>query len=141
MEKKKPREQHKLDVTGFFSIIRNNSHVHPALEMIFGVPNSVVGIPTKWAMIATVRLKKEGLNKGVPDICLPAMSHDGNWQILWIEHKTAKGRKYLSNEQKKFKSFVESHGHKFVVTYTLEELINAVNTYLNINLDYDPKLS
>jgi hypothetical protein len=47
-----------------------------------------------------------------------------NGSVLWIECKAPKGKQ--SDLQKSFQEQVESHGHKYLLAYSLSDVIEAV---------------
>ena len=65
---------------------------------IFHIPNG----GARGAATA-LRLKNEGVIKGVPDLFIPSM-------MLWIEMKTAYGGK-VSQEQKDWIEYLRNHGY------------------------------
>ena len=59
------------------------SRQHPELECLHSVPNGGYGLPIQTA----VRLKREGLRRGYPDVSLPIGR--GGYHSLLIEMKSA----------------------------------------------------
>lgn len=72
------------------------------------------------------RLVKEGVVRGVADLCL-AIPRKG-YGVLWIEMKKKGGR--LSPEQKSWGMHQTEIGNKYAVCYSLEEGIDEINSYL-----------
>ena len=68
-----------------------------------------------------MKLKVEGVSKGVPDLHIPAWS-------LWIEMKRTQGG-VVSPEQKDWKEYLESIGHTVLICKGCEDAINQVNTF------------
>jgi hypothetical protein len=58
-------------------------------------------------------LKAEGVQAGVPDLCIPA------WN-LWVEMKRAKGGT-ISPEQKDWIAYLEGIGHRVIVGRGFED--------------------
>jgi len=83
---------------------------------IFAVPNG--GFRNK---SVAVKLKAEGVRKGVPDLFIPA------WN-LWIEMKRTKGGS-LSPDQKDWISYLESVGHTVIVGKGWQAAIEAVKAW------------
>jgi len=69
---------------------------------IFAIPNGA-----RVGMGHAVKLKKEGLRKGVPDLFIP------QW-LTWVEMKRAKGGR-LSSEQIEWKKNLENLSHLVIV--------------------------
>ena len=70
-----------------------NIHIYPELELIYHVPNG-----GKRSKTEAIRLKRAGVKKGVPDLCLPVPR--SNYNGLYIEMKYGNGR--TSKEQKEW---------------------------------------
>lgn len=76
---------------------------YPELLWMFHVPNE-----GRRSMPTAVRLKREGLKRGVPDIFLPVPR--GIYHGLFIELKSQSGGR-RSNEQKEWIQFLRSQGY------------------------------
>lgn len=84
-----------------------------------------------------VRLKKEGVKKGVSDMFLAiprAIPYDPfdffTISGLWIEVKTNKGK--ISNEQKEWVNLMNKTGYLAIVVRTIDEGIKAIKDYLGM---------
>lgn len=79
------------------------------------------------------RARKEGLVKGVADLCLAIPAH--GYGALYIEMKRPKtsfhAATYQSAEQKEWQRNVEKHGNKYVVCRSVCEFVEIVKNYLN----------
>jgi len=75
-----------------------------------------------------VSLKKAGLLKGVPDICIPMAS--GAKHSLYIELKRATKTSRVSPEQKEVIESLNQHGNLAVVCYGFEQAKKVVEDYL-----------
>ena len=75
------------------------------------------------------KMKKEGLKKGVPDICIPY--HNKNYHGLYIELKRKSGG-VLSSEQKEWKQHLEKSGYKVAVCKGFEVAKKEVADYFKI---------
>lgn len=73
-----------------------------------------------------VRFKREGVVKGVADLCLSIPRH--GFGALYIEMK--RPSTYQSPEQKRWQRNTERHGNKYVVCRSVEEFAVEVNRYL-----------
>ena len=80
---------------------------------VFAIPNG--GLRAK--SVATA-MKAEGVQKGVPDLCI--LCSEG--RVFWVEMK--KKGNYLSPEQKAFHAFLNGTGHE-VVTITAIDPIDG----------------
>ena len=88
---------------------------------LFAIPNGGVrNIGT------AVKLKKEGVLAGVPDLFLmiPMYGYHG----LWIEMKVKGGR--VSDSQKEFIKAATFMGYQSIICYGFDEAKNAINNYL-----------
>jgi len=92
-----------------------------ARRVTFSIPNAGKR-DVKYAM----RLKREGMTKGVLDL-LMCIASDGR-NGLFIEFKV--GNNKLTDEQEIMKTLLENEGYKVVVCYTVEEAINETIKYL-----------
>ena len=81
------------------------------------------------------RMKREGLTKGVADICL-AIPRQG-YGALYIEMKRPKTydhkATYQSPEQKAWQAACEKYGNKYVVCRSVEEFKEIIDNYLREN--------
>lgn len=88
---------------------------------LFAIPNGGVrNIGT------AVKLKKEGVMAGVPDLFL--MIPMNGYHGLWIEMKVKSGR--VSDSQKEFMGAATLMGYPAVICYGFDEAKNAINNYL-----------
>ncbi|HBI91177.1 MAG TPA: VRR-NUC domain-containing protein [Terrisporobacter glycolicus] len=97
---------------------------YPELDMIFHITNEGKRSKTMGA-----ELKRMGLKRGIPDICLPVPNEKYNG--LWIELKADKTKR-LSNEQKEWLEKLNSYGYKAVRCNGADEAIQVIKDYLNI---------
>ena len=79
------------------------------------------------------RLQREGLVRGVADLCLAIPSN--GFAALYIEMKRPKtifhGATYQKPEQKEWQKNVEKYGNKYVVCRSVEEFKEIIKDYLN----------
>ncbi len=94
---------------------------YPELELLYHIPNG-----GRRSKVEAVRLKREGVKKGVPDLCLPVAR--GNYHGLYIEMKYEKGK--TSKEQKEWLSKLNKQGYKAVVCYGFEEAREIIENYM-----------
>ncbi len=103
----------------------------PELKLLYAIPNPGGG--GKAAIIRGQRMKKEGLKKGVPDLCLPVRR--GAWNALYIEMKdVTTGR--LSPAQLDWMYMLTDAGNCCCVAHGFEAAQVALQEYLAIR-DYD----
>lgn len=88
---------------------------------IFAIPNG--GLRNK---IVAIKMKKEGVKKGVCDVCvsIPTKLHHG----AYIEFKRKNGT--IKEEQKSFIERKESQGYKCCVCRSVHEAISFLTAYL-----------
>ena len=97
----------------------------PELESMHHIPNG--GHRNK---IVAVRLRREGVKSGVPDICLPAPRN--GYHGLYIEMKSVDGK--LRKEQKEWLERLGKNGYLAVVCHGFEEARDLIMNYLQGNL-------
>lgn len=95
---------------------------HPELAWLYAVPNG-----GDRAKATAVKMKAEGVKRGVWDLCLPVRRNDCCG--LYIEMKY--GKNGLTKEQKEFGDFVRLQGYKTVVCYSWIEAKTELLEYLN----------
>ena len=101
-----------------------NKTKHPELDMIFHITNE-----GKRSKRMGAELKRMGLKRGIPDICLPVPNKKYNG--LWIELKADK-TKSLSKEQKEWLEKLNRYGYKAVRCNGADEAIEVIKKYLEI---------
>jgi len=109
---------------------RLNETKWPELKLLFAVPNGA-----RVAMRTAVKLKREGMKAGVPDLWLPVPKLIG-WQGdadryagLVIEMKAERGR--VSPEQFGWLVALKERGWWTAVCRSAEEAIEVLTTYVN----------
>lgn len=95
----------------------------PPLTMMYAVPNG--GSRNK---IEAANLKRQGLQAGVPDICLAYPS--GGFHALYIEMKVGKNKP--SQKQKEWLGNLAKVGYATAVCYSCNEAITAIRKYLGL---------
>tara|TARA_R110000803_G_scaffold139356_1_gene206028 strand:- start:78 stop:491 length:414 start_codon:yes stop_codon:yes gene_type:complete len=105
----------------------SQENIYPELKLLYAIPNQ--GGAGKAAIIRGQRMRREGMRKGIPDLCLPVSR--GNFLTLYIEMKFGKGR--LSPEQAQWISLLSSVGHNCQVCHSFEEGVNTLINYLSLN--------
>lgn len=96
---------------------------YPELAMLFHIANE------RSDKVQASILKKMGVKKGVPDLCLPVPS--GKYHGLFIEMKTDTGR--ASAEQLWWISHLEANGYAAAVCYGWNRAVEVLEWYLNLS--------
>lgn len=96
---------------------------YPHLDRIYSIPNGA-WVNNKWEAL---KLKKEGLKAGVPDLFLPVPRH--GYHGLYIELKHGKNK--AQPNQKEWISFLNSMGYKAVVAWEFEGAKEVIENYYN----------
>lgn len=89
---------------------------------LFAVPNG--GLRNK---LVAMKLKTEGVRRGVPDLFLPVPSN--GYHGLFIELKTENGR--ASAEQKEWLTFLDTMGYKAILCHGFEHASKEITCYLS----------
>lgn len=97
---------------------------YPELMLLYHIPNE-----GKRSAVNGANLKKAGLKKGVPDLCLPVARSYFN--ALYIEMKKNK-RCRPSAAQIEWLTALNAEGNLAVVCYSAEEAIEKIKCYLNL---------
>ena len=122
-----------------FRWARKQSLTIPLLGLLFHVPNG-----GQRDARSAARLKLEGVEPGIPDLCLPVPTMaevagpggDGRlfWHGLWIEMKRADGG-VVSPEQKKWLARLDSQGYRTAICHGAEQARAAIVDYLGLHDD------
>ena len=99
-------------------------NMHPELGLIFHIVNE-----GKRSARTGAELKRMGMKKGVPDICLPVARHP--YHGLWIELKADRTKK-ASKEQKEWLIKLTDQGYKAVLAYGADDAVKIIKEYLNL---------
>lgn len=94
---------------------------HPELSLMYHIPNG-----GKRNKLEAIRLKKEGVKAGVPDICLPVARL--NYHGLYIELKAKKGK--ASDNQVIWIEKLKEQGYIVVICYGWEDAKRVILAYL-----------
>lgn len=81
-------------------------------------------------MLTALRMKREGVVAGVPDLFLSLPR--GGWHGMYIEIKFGKNK--LTQRQEDFFAAASKHNYKCVAVYTLDEFTREVTNYIQANL-------
>lgn len=111
-----------------FQWVEYQSSVHPELKLLYHIPNE-----GKRSAAAGAALKKAGLRKGVPDLCLPVAR--GIYHGLYIELKAGKNQPTVS--QLEWLEALERQGYKAVWCVGWEKAKEVILDYLKQNKEKD----
>jgi VRR-NUC domain-containing protein len=92
--------------------------------MLFAIPNGDLR-----RMNVGLRLKAEGVRRGVPDLCL--LLDDG--KTGWLELKAKGGS--LTDEQIGFRNVAEQHGHRWACARSLDEAARIFSSWGALRAD------
>jgi integrase len=95
---------------------------YPELRLLYHIPNERQCSPAQGA-----RLKKQGVRRGIPDICLPVARH--GFHSLYIELKRLAGGG-VSPEQAEWIDELHRHGNKAIVCRGWMAAKEAIEEYL-----------
>ncbi len=109
--------------TQLFQILALYEERYPVLRWIFAIPNGGKRHPA-----TAMKLKQEGVRRGIPDICIPYPVDE--WAGCYVEMKFGKGR--LTKEQQEFIETFQNT-HKIYVCYSAIEAAHAIGEYLGID--------
>lgn len=109
----------------FFKHLEHLSEKTPALKYAYAIPN---GGPRHFHF--AVKLKREGVKAGVPDVFVPIPTK--KYHGLYLEFKTPKGK--VSDRQKEYMEYLESVKYKCAVVRSVEEAVETLLKYLNNKL-------
>ncbi|MGV1049167.1 MAG: VRR-NUC domain-containing protein [Solirubrobacterales bacterium] len=93
-----------------------------ALRMLYAIPNGGLRDDATAA-----RLKREGVRRGVPDVCLPVARRGCN--SLYIEMKKTVGGT-VSPEQREWRHWLSEEDHLVATCYGADAAIEVIKEYL-----------
>ena len=102
--------------------VRAQSGVYPALKLMYAIPNGSLRHPA-----IAAKLKAEGVQPGVPDLCLPVAR--GGYHGLYIELKRRKGG-VVSEHQRHWLEYLRKQGYRAEVCEGWERARNVLMDYL-----------
>ena len=114
----------------YFKILTWNESKYPELKYIFAIPNG-----GKRSIGVAVKMKRERVRRGVPDIFIPIPKMDNLLCIIsgkWLETKTDIGKQ--SKEQKEYQKFLLDKGYNYALCRSVDELLDETENYLQIKL-------
>ncbi len=109
-----------------FDWIRGNEGKYPQLQLAYSTLNGV-----KLSPGLSMKMKRQGNRKGVPDIVLPARSGSGEYSGLYLELKRVKGGR-VSKEQKEYIARLKQENYCAGVVKGHREAIDTIKHYLAV---------
>lgn len=100
---------------------RYNEVNFPALKWLYAVPSG-----GHRHVAVAVKLKAEGVRRGIPDLFLPCPTQSRHG--LYIEVKTEKG--VLTPEQREFRQYALENKYEHTVVRSVDEFEKAIRIYL-----------
>jgi hypothetical protein len=113
------------EMIAFFDYCRLKANDHPAYNLAFHIPNE-----SKSSIQRRISLKRAGLKKGIPDICIPIAAC--GYHSLWIEMKVKPNRP--STEQKELIKELNANGHYASICWSAYEAIKLLEDYIGDKL-------
>ena len=98
--------------------------LYPEAQNIFAIPNG-----SKRDVVTASLLKAEGVQRGIPDLYLPAAC--GGYHGMFLEMKKRTGGR-LSEYQKVWISRLQSAGYAVAVCFGAAEAIKTIENYLSL---------
>ena len=115
-------ERVRLELCVDFPELKGPNFKETGALRLFAVPNGGIR-----HIQEAVRLKAEGVQRGVPDLVLPIPR--GKHCGAYLELKANKGR--LSEEQKDWLRFLEAQGYAVEVAWTTKDAFQFLQDYLS----------
>ena len=122
MTRRRPRQlEHNIQCAVVLSC-RLLERKYPELRGLYAIPNG-----SQRHIVTAVKLKREGVRPGIPDLCLP-LPIPKVCAGLYIELKSPDGK--VSLNQKDFMEYLQWAGYKAIVCYSAQEAIDAIIVYM-----------
>lgn len=109
--------------TWLFEWAERQKNVYPGLELMYHIANE-----GKRSQTGGRSLVRQGLKKGVPDICLPVAR--GGYHGMYIEMKRTKGGK-LGDDQRQWLSALTQQGYYAVLCKGWEQAKDEIAAYMS----------
>lgn len=116
-------ERVRLELCKEFPELQGPNFKETGALRLFAVPNGGIR-----HIQEAVRLKAEGVQRGIPDLVLPIPR--GNHCGAYLELKAGKGR--LREEQKDWLRFLEAQGYAVEVSWTAQDALQFLRDYLSL---------
>lgn len=109
------------EMIAFFDYCRAKAKRHPAYALAFHIPNE-----RKASVARRMTLKRAGVRKGIPDICVPVSC--GGYHALFIEMKVKPNRP--SPEQIELLEHLNAAGNYARLAWSSKEAIEILDKYI-----------
>ncbi len=121
---KRQNEEHQIQAA-FFARLGLAEIKHPELKLIYAVPNG-----GNRNVITATFLKREGVKKGVADVCIPIARKSCHG--AYMEFKAGKNK--LTPVQNDFLNGVAEQGYEIRAVWTIDQAVEFVKEYLGIDI-------
>lgn len=121
---KRRRNREEQEQTMFFDYCRLRSQqadAKPHYDLVYAIPNE-----RKASVARHIALRRAGLKKGIPDICVPIPND--KYSSLYIEMKVKPNR--ATPEQMTLLKKLNGVGHYAVICWSGEDAINILENYI-----------
>jgi hypothetical protein len=124
----KQRELERAHQVALIKWVRTVKDVYPVLKLLYAVPNG-----GKRNLRVARKLKAEGVQAGVADLCLPAARR--GYHGLYLEMKSEEGA--ATKEQKEFLRGVLGEGYCAIIASGVDEAKATLEWYIGVT-DHEP---
>lgn len=103
---------------------------YPELRLMYAIPNAggyTGGFRKNMARV--VAMRKQGVKKGVPDVCLPVAR--GSWHSLYLELKR-EGDEEPTQEQQEWHRALREAGHAVATAHGFASAVDVITRYLHL---------
>ncbi len=125
MKRKFKHGPEELQQIAFFDFCRAMQHTHLGYALAYHVPNERMA-----SIQRRMTLKRAGVRKGVPDICVPV--RNDKYSALYIEMKVKPNKP--SPEQISLIQHLNIAGNYAVICWSADEAIKIIQDYINNKL-------
>ena len=115
--------QHQAAVIKWSLCVRGK---YPELKLLYHVPNE-----RKCSAVEGANLKRAGVKRGVPDLCLPVAR--GKYHGLYMEMKDETGKE--SSEQAWWREELTAQGYFSTTCHGWEPAVKVIEWYLGLGAD------
>ena len=117
------QEEHKIQ-SAFFDWLRLNEKRFPELKWFFAIPNG-----GNRNIVTAVKLKREGVKKGVLDVFNP-LSNGRGTKGIWIEFKSGNGK--ITKEQGEFIDMLGGNNYRVFIVNDWKEAAKGVIDFFDL---------
>ena len=95
---------------------------------VYGIPIYHIANEGKRTYYTGNLLRKAGMRKGVPDLCIPLPR--GKYHGFYIEMKSEAGK--VTKEQTRWLKLLKNNGYATAICYGADEAINKISAYMRL---------